>query len=383
MFLLLCYVCAALPLGCNQVKDQDQRTPPQSAEPTQLAGPNQTVAAGRSDPWNGSSAATVAAAHNGRDAGIGSPDPDGAAGNAIAIALPNTNKKSPSTALRCAIEGAPLSAEHVLSLAMSNDGHLYISDDLGFRRYQPTFEGGCKLKLDRAYGRNGLLAAPPDQPTSQSLEGPVVLRSGGPTWRLTSDGKKAIYAFDFLLGVYRIDGNRTTAVCPNLKGIDSLVTVGGITYVGGGQVQRVNLRSKCSTSDGKAGQGTLYSVADQLWFKSNQDSKTLVALDASGQRTAVQIKSTNSFAPGGFCFASAVTRCSDKICVVDNNCKKIEIYNHDGSFAAELNDRLFDRVPYGLPTGTSAGAAGLWLAATYHEGDTYEGAVFLVPATEI
>ncbi|MBP9088349.1 MAG: hypothetical protein KBG15_19670 [Kofleriaceae bacterium] len=107
-------------------------------------------------------------------------------------------------------------------------------EDRGFRRYQPTYEGGCKLKRDRAYGNNGLLAPPSDKPTSQSREGPGAFRSGSLTWRLTSDGKKTIYAFDYLSGVYRIDGNGTTAMCPNLKGIDALVTVGGTTYIGGG-----------------------------------------------------------------------------------------------------------------------------------------------------
>lgn len=372
MSVLPWYVVASFWLGCSQAKDQTERAAAQQPA-------TNPVATGR-DPWNGGSAGTTTA---GRDAGAAPPATIDAAANAITITLPSADKKSPSTALRCAIEGDPLAAKNVLSLAMSDDGRLYISDDRGFRRYQPTLTGGCKLKLDRGYGSNGVLAPPADKPTAQSLDGTVVLRSGGPTWRLASDGKKAIYAFDFLLGVYRIDGNRIVPVCPNLKGVDSIVTVAGNTYLGGGHVRSVNLRSKCSTSDSKAGRGTIYGIAEKLWFKSTQDAKTIVALDATGAPTEVSIKSTNSFAPGGFCYASAVTRCADKICVVDNNCKKVEIYNHDGSFAAELKDRLFDRAPYGLPMGVSAGPAGLWLAATYHEADAYEGAVFLVPATEL
>ncbi len=377
MNLLPIFVLVPLLLGCSQTKNQDEAGRVQSAQP------GKPVAVGSKDPWNGGSGAKPAASKNGGDAAGAPPAQHAAATTTISITLPGTDKNLPGTALRCAIEGDPLSAKNVLSLAMSDDGRLYISDDVGFRRYQPVFDHGCKLKLDRGYGRNGLLAPPADKPTAQSIDGPVAFRSGGPAWRLTSDGKKAIYAFDFLLGVYRIDGNRTVAVCPNLKGVRSIAAASSNTYVGGGQVYNVNLRNKCATTELKAGSGTIYSVAENLWFKSDQDSNTLIALDTRGQRTEVSIKSTDSFAPGGFCYASAVTRCGDKICVVDNNCKKVEIYNQDGSFAAELKDRLFDRDPYGLPMGTSAGAAGLWLAATYHEADAYEGAVFLVPATEL
>ena len=374
MYLSQIFVLVPLLLGCSQTKNQDEAARAQPAQP---------AAVGSSDPWNGGSAAPNAATQNSDGAAGAPPAQLDAATNTISIALPGPRKNLPGTALRCAIEGDPLSAKNVLSLAMSDDGRLYISDDIGFRRYQPVFDRGCTLKLDRDFGRNGLLAPPVDKPTAQSLDGPVAFRSGGPTWSLASDGKKAIYAFDFLLGVYRIDGNRTTAVCPNLKSVRSIAAAHRNTYVGGGQVYNVNLRNKCATTELKAGSGTIYNVADQLWFKSDRDSKTIIALDTGGQRTEVSIKSTNSFAPGGFCYASAVTRCGDKICVIDNNCKKVEIYNQDGSFAAELKDRLFDRDPYGLPMGTSAGAAGLWLAATYHEADTYEGAVFLVPTTEL
>lgn len=377
MYLLPIFLLVPLLLGCSQTKNQDEAARVPSAQPAQPA------AFGSSDPWNGGTGAATATTKNNGDADGAPPAQLDAATNTISITLPGPRKNLPGTALRCAIEGDPLSAKDVLSLAMSDDGRLYISDDVGFRRYRPVFESGCKLKLDRGYGQNGLLAPPADRPTPQTLNGTVAFRSGGPVWRLGSDGKKAIYAFDFLLGLYRIDGNRTAAVCPNMKGVDSIAIAHGATYVGGGQVRNVKLRSKCSTSDVSAGRGTIYGIADQLWFKSGQDSKTIIALDAKGARTELSIKSTDSFAPGGFCYASAVTRCGDKICVVDNNCKKVEIYNQDGSFAAELKDRLFDRDPYGLPTGTSAGPAGLWLAATYHEGNNYEGAIFQVPATEL
>lgn len=376
MYLLPMTGLVSLLLSCSQTNNHDEAggVPPGKA--------SKPAAVGSNDPWNGGGAKPVATT-NGRDAGGAPPTQLDAARNTITITLPSTGPKPPGTALRCAIEGDPLSAKSVLSLAMSDDGRLYISDDVGFRRYQPVFDSGCKLKLDLAYGRNGVLAPPADRPTAQAIDGPVAFRSGGPRWQLAAGSKNTIYAFDFLLGVYRIDGNRSAAVCPDLKGINSLVTIAGNTYLGGGQVRSVKLRNKCATSDVKAGRGTIYGVAEQLWLVSDRDSKTIIALDSQGARTELSIKSTDSFAPGGFCHASAVTRCGDKICVVDNNCKKVEIYNQDGSFAAELKDRLFDRDPYGLPMGTSAGAAGLWLAAAYHEGDNYEGAVFLVPATEL
>lgn len=307
--------------------------------------------------------------------------PDGNS-NKIEISIAPKRANRPSTAVRCAVEGDPLDGKDQLSLATASDGTLYVSDAVGFRRFRPNLEHGCSLQLDRSFGKDGVLAFPNAKPKSQRLnDGPVYMRSGGAQWKLASDGKAAIYAFDYLLGVYRIDHNRAEAVCPDVQGVDSIAVAPAGVFFGGAPIRKANLRGKCSVADLKGTRGSTYAIGDQLWQKTND--KTLTALDANGHATEVSITSKDSFAPGGFCYASAVTACGDKLCVVDNNCKKVEIYNRDGTFAAELKDNLFDQFPFGLPTGTTAGTAGLWLAATYHEANVYEGAVFLVPASEL
>lgn len=302
--------------------------------------------------------------------------------NKIELSIKPARAKAPSTAVRCAVEGDPLDGKDQLSLATASDGALYVSDAVGFRRFRPNLEQGCKLQLDRSFGKDGVLAFPTAKSKAQPLDAErVYVRSGGPQWKLASDGKQGIYAFDYLLGVYRIDHNRAEPICPDVQGVDSIAVVSSGLYFGGAPVRKANLRGKCSVVELKGTRGKTYAIGEQLWHQT--DDKTLTALDANGHATEISITSKDSFAPGGFCYASAVTACGDKLCVVDNNCKKIEIYNRDGSFAAELKDNLFDQFPYGLPTGTSAGDAGLWLVATYHEANVYEGAVFLVPASEL
>jgi hypothetical protein len=285
-----------------------------------------------------------------------------------------------STAQRCSIEGNPLKVEHNISIALDGAQHVYVSDDIGFRRYQATTDGGCQLTLDRTFGQDGWLPIPKVEPKSQRLDGGTLhFRSGGPQWSIISGGGAVIYAYDFLLGVYRIDRGKAEPVCPSIQGLTSMAVFNGTVLIGNQPLRRLSLGVPCKASDIAKSGGSIFVTGKQVWLAND---KTITAIDAHGKPSEVAIVSKDSFAPGGFCNISSVSACGDKVCVVDNNCKKIAVFNVDGSFAAELNDNLFDHTPYMLTAGAGSDR-GLWLGAKYHEANNYEGAIFWIPATEM
>src|SRR5438309_132592 len=51
-------------------------------------------------------------------------------------------------------------------------------------------------------------------------KGPVYMRSGGPAWHLVRAGD-AIYAYDFLGGLFRVDRGKPEAACTDVFGYDS------------------------------------------------------------------------------------------------------------------------------------------------------------------
>jgi hypothetical protein len=302
--------------------------------------------------------------------------------NRITISVDKANAPQRGTASRCAIDGAPITSNKSISLSIAATANntLYIAEGEHLRRYQKTDDADCKLKLDTTFGDNGILAAPKAAAKPQQLKGTVYLRSGDPEWKVAIDQQARVYLYDFLLGVYRVDKGKTVPVCAGMPGIKSLAFAKGGPFVVRDGVESIELKGKCKTKQLVKSALSLFSVADSVWVQTGSESIASLAGDTLG----TTIKSVDAFEPGGFCSVSSVAACGkDRLCVVDNNCKKIAVFESNGTFAAELKRGLFAQSPYGLSAGASGEELGLWLGATYKADDVYEASVLLVPASEL
>jgi hypothetical protein len=282
-------------------------------------------------------------------------------------------------AIRCALDGDPLDADYMhgtLSIAAASDGALYVSDPAGVRRYRAADGEACSLALDPGFGSAGVLAIPDIEAAPQTIgDGPFYMQSGGATWRLAAGPAGAVYIYDLLRGIHRVDRGKVESACA-LQGVASLVFVAAQAYINRNGGEKLALRG-CKTTaahlDPAPGM-TLHSAAGALWGE--LDSARVARYGADGKAVAT-IESTDSFAPGGFCSLVALAACGDGICVVDSNCTKIERFSADATFERELpTEALFASRPQSLTSATTGPDATLWIAAAHKDGAHVEGAIY-------
>ena len=91
-------------------------------------------------------------------------------------------------------------------------------------------------------------------------KGPVYMRSGGPAWHLLSSAD-AIYAYDYLGGMFRIDRGKSEPTCTEVFGYDSAVAIGGKLLVARQGIERLAPGKPCKASSAKIddkAQGSLH-----------------------------------------------------------------------------------------------------------------------------
>lgn len=290
-------------------------------------------------------------------------------------------------ATRCVLGGDPLVVPCVggSSMAVTPKGAVYLTDGAGaVRRYRVADGDGCALEADAGYGDGGVVAAPTKPPKPQVLgKGPTYMRSGGPDWKLTTDGE-TVYAFDFLLGVYRVDRGAATPVCPELQGVRGLVAGGGTALAAKDKGVRVALRGACKEQplnlDPPPRSG-VYSVGGEGWGAIA--SGKLARYGRSG-KAAATIGGDDAFKPGGLCSTSAVAACGDDVCVLDGNCQKVSRFGADGTHRLERKlDQLLGERPYAVSAAAPAPDGGLWILTRHKDGDTCEAALYRVPGAAL
>ncbi len=323
------------------------------------------------------------------------PAPEAGAGSGSAAATPEAQNKitisvvqpkAPGTgyAKRCALGGDPLvdACSGGGSLAVDAAGTLYLATKTEIRRYRRVDGEGCRFDPD-----GDPIAMPAEPVRSQRIDGPVFMRSGGPSWRLEATAD-AVYAFDYLGGLYRVDKGSAEPVCTDVFGYDSLAPLGkkllvtrrGIEQVIPGNTGR-GTKGACTVRSAKiddkarekvhAIRGTLYAAAGDTITR--YDGATAVPL---GEGADV-------------CYATTLVGCGDSVCVADNNCMKLVQLGADGKAMRTMDGRsLFDTRPYALHDAATTPEGGVLLLVNHRDdvkggsgsGAVCESAVYALPA---
>ena len=301
------------------------------------------------------------------------PEPGSGAGR---ITFSPSHKPAKTAALgkHCTITGEPLVASCVggpEGLALDAAGTLWVVSGAQVRRFARAEGADCR---DEPAGEP--VALPPVPTRAQAIDkGPVYMRSGGAAWHLLSSAD-AIYAYDYLGGMFRIDCGKAEPTCTEAFGYDSAVAMGGKLLVSRQGIERLAPGKPCKASSAKIddkAQGALHVLGGKLHVATRDN--LLVRYD--GAPVASEAKP---------CSIGAVTACGDGTCIVDGNCRKLLQLGPDGAVARTIDhDKLFDPVPWSIPDAITRPDGTVVLLARNRDGHgqdaTCEGALYeLSPA---
>jgi hypothetical protein len=312
-----------------------------------------------------------------KDAAPPPPPADADEHNRITISFDKPHPAGSGLAKRCVLGGDPLVSECIGGgdgIALAN-GELYVVAGTQVHRYRRAAGEGCRF--DPA-------GAPIDLPRepvrSQSLDGPVYMRSGGPAWRLASSGN-TVYAYDFLAGLYLLDGSKPTAACTNVFGYNTVAIAGKRLLVARNGIEQLAPGKHCTAHaiDAKA-RGDVYAIGDHIYNVPSSGGSEIVRYDGS-KHVAI--------ATGGarICSIVAMTACGAGVCFADQNCMQLVQLAADGSVQRMMDaDKLFDQRPWSLGALVTEHDGGVLVLARHRDksADTdkevCEAAVYELPA---
>ena len=277
-------------------------------------------------------------------------------------------------ARRCVLGGDPLASACVgggEGIAVGADGLVYVVDGRQVRRYQRADGEGCRLEPS-----GEPIELPPDNPRPQKLGGPVYMRSGGAAWHLVRAGA-AVYAHDFLGGLFRIDRGKPEPTCDDVFGFKSVAVLGKRLLVARNGIEELKPGTKCKAVpariDDKA-RGDLHAIADHLYLASHGK----VSRYDGGQRVELG-EGTR------ICSVSGLTACGDGACILDNNCMQVVQLGADGKVLRVLDDdKLFATRPWSLAEATTAKGGEVYVLARHrdktNDKEICEAAIYELPA---
>jgi hypothetical protein len=291
--------------------------------------------------------------------------PTDAESSAGKITISVVQPKAPGSGLakRCAIGGAPLASDCVggsNGVAFDKAGTLYVTNAGTLHRYSidRALSPDCKLAP-----KGEPLALPANNPRPQTLgKGPIYMRSGGVAWDLVQT-PDAVYAHDFLVGLFRVDRDKAEPACTQEFGFRRYVKVGKRLLALRKGVEEVTL--------GKAGACKAKSAGI--------DDKTRELFAAGG-------KAYTTFDDLGvrLCHASAMTACGDGACILDHNCPGLIQLGNDGKVVRQIDaNKLFDKTPYSVDGIATAADGAVYIHARHRDRvqglDVCEAAVYMIP----
>lgn len=302
--------------------------------------------------------------------------------NRITVQVVEPTAAGSAFAKRCAIGGPPLATKDCSGggsgIAIDRKGVVYVANGTSVHRYRASTDAACTLAP-----AGPPIAMPPPDPRPQKVGGgPMYFRSGGPAWHVTA-APDAVYAYDFLTGLYRIDRGKPEPACTDEFGYDSVAALGKRLLVGRRGVEQLALRGKgrCKASSAKIDdkvRGELHVIHGTLYV-AERAGRGVTRYDGgepqqlgAGDKTRI-------------CSIAALTACGDGVCALDNNCRQLIQYAADGTIARRIaGDRLFDQRPYGIQAATTAADGTVFVLARHRDqvGDTEtcEAAVYALPA---
>jgi hypothetical protein len=270
---------------------------------------------------------------------------------------------SNGVAQRCAIGGDPLKVDCAgtgPNLVLDADNRVYVVTGHAVRRLRRANAENCR------YDPEGAPVELPERiERSQRLDGPLALRTGGVQWQLTG-GAHAVYAYDFLGGVYRVDRGKGEKVCTDVFGFSSLAELGGRLLVQRTGVEQLVLGAHCTARN--AGyddriSGTLLVARDHLYVAT---TRGLARYDG---RTRVEL------APHRMLVDSVgLVPCGDGMCILDWSGMITQV-TLDGAVERELvGFQMFRAVPDKL-LGLAAERDGTLLVLARNRDSTPGGAI--------
>jgi hypothetical protein len=290
----------------------------------------------------------------------GSATPGSAAPGSIAPAPPARDVATAparpaktTLAKRCVLGGDPLVSDCVgggEGIAFGTDGTLFVVDGQQVRRYQRA--GGTECRFEPA---GEPIALPPDNPRPH----PVYMRSGGPAWHLAHGGD-AIYAHDYLGGLFRIDRGKPEPTCDDVFGFKTVAALGKRLLVARNGIEELKPGATCKAVSAKLddkARGDLYTAHDKLYLASGAD---LARYDGAtptklGEGTRI-------------CYVTGFTACGDGACAIDSNCMQLIQLGADGKVLRVLDDdKLFATRPWSLAEATTSDAGDVYVLARHRD----------------
>lgn len=289
-------------------------------------------------------------------------------------APPPAKPAKTTLAKRCTVGGDPLAQAcnvYDEGLAIAKDGTLYVVAGKQLRRYRRTDGADCTLEPS-----GDPIDLPPDNPRPQEMgKGPIYMRSGGGEWHLVRAGD-AIYAHDFLGGLFRVDRGKPEPVC-DVFGYSSLAAFGKKLVIARQGFEELKLGKKCAPAklgiDDKA-RGQVFAVRDHLYLG---DGKQLTRYDGKTPVSLLEDKRV--------CFVTSLSACGDGLCVLDQNCMQILQLDADGKVLRALDDDvLFQTRPFGVNQLVTADNGNLYVRAKHRDNtngkEICESAIYELPA---
>ncbi|HEY5921325.1 MAG TPA: hypothetical protein VIV11_06630 [Kofleriaceae bacterium] len=285
-----------------------------------------------------------------------------------------TKPARPSLANRCVLGGDPLAGScsaYNEGIAVGRDGLLYVVAGKQVRRYQRLEGADCRLEPS-----GEPIEMPADNPRPQEVgKGPIYMRSGGSEWRMLRAGD-AIYAHDFLGGLFRIDRGKPEPVC-DVFGYSMLAAFGKKLVIARQGFEELKLGKKCKEHklgiDDKA-RGDVYAIRDHLYLA---NGKRLTRYDG---KTPVELLEDKQV-----CYVSSLAACGDGLCVLDQNCVQIIQLGPDGKLLRKIDDdQLFATRPYGMNHIVAADNGNVYIRAKHRDStnnkEICETAIYELPA---
>jgi hypothetical protein len=295
--------------------------------------------------------------------------------NKITITVEKPRAPGSGLAQRCAIAGDPIASECRGNGGLAiRDRLVYVTGGAQIHRYKLADGDGCRLEPAGA-----AIVLPPEKQRAQTIgKGPLYMRGGGPDWHLASVGN-ALYALDFLGGLYRLDKDALVPACVDEFGYDSVASWKGALVVVRNGIEQLAPGGKCKARatdiDAKA-RGDLYAIRDRLYI-ATRGGTTIARYDGTAKAVLGE--------GARICSVVGLVPCGDGICAVDNNCMQVVQLDKDGAVLRTIEDRkLFETRPYSLHTAAAATDGSVYVLARHRDkaggSDVCEAAVYRMPA---
>lgn len=290
----------------------------------------------------------------------------------------------------CKIEGREFlgkSTSGLFKAVQAIDGRLLVVDGEGqIHGFKTSDKGGCTLKVDKSFGKKGVLKL------KDKIE------------YLSADKSGKVVASHGIFNAYVIEGGEEVASCKT-GGYIELHSSGkwGIAPWVNSTVKVVEFKDKtCTTepwvlqdlsNDGKrkgdfSNVNTSAIVGDKIIIGgilaksvNAKEPRVVVAFDRKGKEAFRFGNTEESFKDDGFGWFHAIQGCEAGICVLDSNFRKISLWDDKGGFigAVKLKELLGLNYPW-LADFTVAKGGEAYMVATQNRDDSkvVEGFVYRI-----